>query len=191
VFPAALNSMAHLAAAPSGPPVDAFGNLDFDALYQSAMQMVAAKAEKKDTQGNFLFADLCEFLCAEFPDAASRQHFASQLQELEQRCLGLLGSEVASDTATQVVPVAPLPAHQRPVGAALPTHRLRLWQLGFAEDAAVRGAAPNLFWAGSDAVSTCFAHGPLMPTMRTNRCTQHLRRDHDPGEEREGRRQPN
>lgn len=123
--------------------LDGTGNIDFEALYQTAMQFVGGKAEKKDDQGTLLFADLCEFLCAEFPDAASRQHFAQQLQELEHRCCDLLGAEVAGDVPVATVPAPPPPANMRPVGSVLPTYRMRLWQLGFAEEAAVRGRAPG------------------------------------------------
>jgi hypothetical protein len=138
------NPVSHMADSPP-VPADGTGNIDFDALFQRAMIKVGEKAEKKDGQGNLVYADLCEFLCAEFPDAQSRTDFAGQLQDLEKRCAHLLGMDVATDTPVLVVPEPPLPAALRPVGATLATHRLRLWQFGFAEEAAVRGAAPSSF----------------------------------------------
>lgn len=113
--------------------------LDFETLFQGMVQHLALNAEAKDGDGNLKYADLCEFFCAEYPEAADRARFAAELQELDRKCCYILGAEICADTVTETVPAPP--GAPRLVGQSLPVHRVRLWQLGFAEESAVRGVA--------------------------------------------------
>ena len=111
--------------------------VNFDALFHNMLTLLAAKAEVKDENGNAKFADLCEFLCAEFPGTDERAQFSQKLQELDRKCCSILGAEAAAASFTMVVPSPP--AGPQPVGQPLSTHWVHLWQLGFAENSAVRG----------------------------------------------------
>lgn len=119
----------------------AAGQVDFDQLFQDMVRLVSEKAEAQNQQGLYQYADLCEFLCAEYPQPADRARFAQQLRELDQKCCQILGGEVAADAPTEIVPA--VPASDSLVGQAVSQYRVRLWQLGFAEEAAVRGQEPG------------------------------------------------
>ena len=140
-----LTAMEALMDAP-GLPLTGTGELDFQALYTQMLKLVADMSEVKDASGNLKFADLCEFLAAEFPEPTHRDQFAKELQELEQSCCAILGHEVAADNPVRDVPAPPPPASARAVGHTLCQYRLRLWDLGFVEEAAIRGKQPKSDW---------------------------------------------
>lgn len=175
-----------------GLPLSGAGEVDFQALYSQMLKLVAGASEVKDASGNLKFTDLCEFLAAEFPDTTHRDQFAKDLQELEQSCCAILGHEVVADHPARNVPAPPPPASTRAAGYTLCQYRLRLWDFGFVEEAAIRGAWPKSDWcwqATAWPVSSLVPH--VMPAFRHfARCSQHMRRDQHPGKEHQGRGKP-
>jgi hypothetical protein len=160
---------------------EAGDEVNFEALFHNMIKLLASKAEAKDENGNSKFADMCEFLCAEFPGADDRACFSQQLQELDRKCCSILGAEAAAATFTTVVPAAP--AGPQPVGQQLPTHWVHLWQLGFAEESAVRGLKLNFYFSHRGMDVLCKLCLCLCQQLR---CAKQLRCPVDSGEEREG-----
>jgi hypothetical protein len=122
---------------------EAGDEVNFDVLFHNMVKLLASKSEMKDENGNAKFADLCEFLCAEFPGADERAEFSKKLQELDRKCCDILGAEVAACSFTTVVPAPP--AGSQPVGQPPSMHWVHLWQLGFAEESAVRGLKLSMY----------------------------------------------
>lgn len=123
-------------------PTMADGDVDWDAMYHEAVTFLANKLEAKGADGMPKFADACEMLVEEFLTPEKKDEFATSLMELNQACETAL--EQPARAGVTHVPAPPAPQHMRRVGEALPLYRVFLWQMGFSEDAAIKGLEPSL-----------------------------------------------
>jgi len=62
----------------------------------------------------------------------------ADMKLLDQACEAALGSDLVPDNPVTIVPAAP---GRVAIGMSPPPMRLRLWQLGFGEEASIKGAA--------------------------------------------------